>query len=130
LTNSRDIVRRLEGRGGHLFASPAPITFSRIQPPVNRGRSAPQEGLGKKASSVPSIRAQDGSLTEVAMAHYIAIIEDAGPDHAAGVWFPDLPGCTSAGGDIDEALRNAPEALELYAESFEADGKPLPCREP
>lgn len=60
------------------------------------------------------------------MAHYIAIIEDAGPDHAVGVWFPDLPGCTSAGDDIDEALRNAPEALELYAESFEEDGKPLP----
>jgi HicB_like antitoxin of bacterial toxin-antitoxin system len=40
------------------------------------------------------------------MAHYIAIIEDAGPDHAVGVWFPDLPGCTSAGDDIDEALRN------------------------
>jgi len=60
------------------------------------------------------------------MAHYIAIIEDAGPDHAVGVWFPDLPGCTSAGDDIDEALRNAPEALELYAEGMEEDGKPLP----
>src|ERR1700687_5064764 len=64
--------------------------------------------------------------TRQAMAHYIAIIEDAGPNRAVGVWFPDLPGCTSAGDDIDEALRNAPEALELYAESFEADGKPLP----
>jgi predicted RNase H-like HicB family nuclease len=60
------------------------------------------------------------------MAHYIAIIEDAGPDCAVGVWFPDLPGCTSAGDDIDEALRNAPEALELYAESIETDGKPMP----
>jgi predicted RNase H-like HicB family nuclease len=60
------------------------------------------------------------------MAHYIAIIEDAGPDHAVGVWFPDLPGCTSGGDDIDEALRNAPEALELYAESVEGDGKSLP----
>lgn len=60
------------------------------------------------------------------MTHYIALIEDAGPDHAIGVWFPDLPGCTSGGDDIDEALRNAPEALELYAESFEEDGKPLP----
>ena len=60
------------------------------------------------------------------MAHYIAIIEDAGPDHAVGVWFPDLPGCTSAGDDIDEALRNAPEALELYAGTFQGDGKPLP----
>jgi predicted RNase H-like HicB family nuclease len=58
------------------------------------------------------------------MAHYVAIIEDAGPDRAVGVWFPDLPGCTSGGDDIDEALRNAPEALELYAESLEADGRP------
>jgi predicted RNase H-like HicB family nuclease len=61
-----------------------------------------------------------------AVAHYIAIIEDAGPDYAVGVWFPDLPGCTSAGDNIDEALRNASEALELYAESFEADSKPMP----
>jgi predicted RNase H-like HicB family nuclease len=60
------------------------------------------------------------------MAHYIAIIEDAGPDHAVGVWFPDLPGCTSGGDDIDEALRNAPEALELYAEGLQEDGRPLP----
>jgi predicted RNase H-like HicB family nuclease len=60
------------------------------------------------------------------MAHYIAIIEDAGPDTAIGVWFPDLPGCTSAGDDIDEALRNAPEALELYAEGLLEDGQPLP----
>jgi hypothetical protein len=32
------------------------------------------------------------------MAHYIAIIEDAGPDHAVGVWFPDLRRCTSSVG--------------------------------
>jgi predicted RNase H-like HicB family nuclease len=60
------------------------------------------------------------------MAHYVAIIEDAGPDHAVGVWFPDLPGCVSAGDDLDQALRNAPEALELYAEGLEGDGKTLP----
>ena len=60
------------------------------------------------------------------MAHYVAIIEYAGPDHAVGVWFPDLPGCTSAGDDIDEALRNAPEALELYVEALQEDGQPLP----
>ncbi|KRR18802.1 type II toxin-antitoxin system HicB family antitoxin [Bradyrhizobium retamae] len=50
----------------------------------------------------------------------------AGSDHAVGVWFPDLPGCSSGGDDIDKALRNAPEALEIYAESFEEDGKALP----
>jgi predicted RNase H-like HicB family nuclease len=60
------------------------------------------------------------------MTHYIALVEDAGPAHAVGVWFPDLPGCTSAGDDIDEALRNAPEALRLFAESSEQAGKSLP----
>ena len=60
------------------------------------------------------------------MTHYVAIIEDAGPDHAIGVWFPDLPGCTSGGDDIDEALRNAPETLELYAEGIKEDGQSLP----
>jgi predicted RNase H-like HicB family nuclease len=69
---------------------------------------------------------QGGNLIEAAMTHYVAIIEDAGPGYAVGVWFPDLPGCTSAGDDIDEALHNAPEALELYAESLEADSKSLP----
>lgn len=60
------------------------------------------------------------------MRSYIAIIDYAGPDHAVGVWFPDLPGCTSGGDDIDEALRNAPEALELYAEGLTEDGRQLP----
>lgn len=60
------------------------------------------------------------------MPHYIAIIEDDGPDHAVGVWFPDLPACISGGDDIDEALENAPEALELYAQDLIADGRELP----
>lgn len=60
------------------------------------------------------------------MPHYIAIIEDAGPDHAVGVWFPDLPGCISGGDDVDEALENASEALAFYAQELSADGRELP----
>jgi predicted RNase H-like HicB family nuclease len=60
------------------------------------------------------------------MTHYIAIVEDAGPNKAAGVWFPDLPGCFSAGEDVDEALSNAQDAVALYAESLAAEGKALP----
>jgi predicted RNase H-like HicB family nuclease len=60
------------------------------------------------------------------VAHYTAIIEDADRITPLASGFPGLPGCTSAGDDIDEALRNAPEALELYAEGFDADGKPMP----
>jgi predicted RNase H-like HicB family nuclease len=60
------------------------------------------------------------------MPHYVAIIEDAGPEKAVGVWFPDLPGCFSAGDDVDEALRKAPEALTLYAEAEAEEGRALP----
>ena len=59
--------------------------------------------------------------------HYVAIVEDAGPEKAVGVWFPDLPGCFSAGDDIDEALQNAQEALALYAESQAREGRELPA---
>ena len=61
------------------------------------------------------------------MLYYVAIVEDAGPDKAIGVWFPDLPGCFSAGDDVDEALRNAEEALALYAEAEASDGRALPA---
>jgi predicted RNase H-like HicB family nuclease len=60
------------------------------------------------------------------MPHYVAIVEDAGPDKAIGIWFPDLPGCFSAGDDVDEALRNAEEALALYAEAEAKEGRTLP----
>ncbi|MGA2310963.1 MAG: type II toxin-antitoxin system HicB family antitoxin [Xanthobacteraceae bacterium] len=60
------------------------------------------------------------------MTHYVAIVEDAGADKAIGIWFPDLPGCFSAGDDIDDALRNAHEALALYAEAEAQEGRALP----
>jgi predicted RNase H-like HicB family nuclease len=60
------------------------------------------------------------------MLHYVAIVEDAGSEKAVGIWFPDLPGCFSAGDDVDEALRNAGEAIELYAEELAKYGRDLP----
>ena len=56
------------------------------------------------------------------MTAYIAILEDAGPDTAVGVWFPDLPGCYSAGDTVDEALRNAKDAIAAYAENSRERG--------
>jgi predicted RNase H-like HicB family nuclease len=60
------------------------------------------------------------------MHHYIAIVEDAGPETAIGVWVPDLPGCFSAGDTVDEAIANAPQAIALYAEALAKDGRALP----
>ncbi len=61
------------------------------------------------------------------MAHYVSIIEDAGPDNAVGVWFPDLPGCFSAGDSVEEALSNAREAIAAYADAIRDDGRRLPA---
>ena len=60
------------------------------------------------------------------MTYYVAIVEDAGADKAIGIWFADLPGCFSAGDDIDDALRNAREALALYAAAEAREGRALP----
>jgi predicted RNase H-like HicB family nuclease len=49
------------------------------------------------------------------MRSYIAIVsKDA--DSVWGVHFPDLPGCTSAGNSMEEAVANAAKALRLWAE--------------
>jgi predicted RNase H-like HicB family nuclease len=58
------------------------------------------------------------------MRQYIALIhKDAGSDY--GVSFPDLPGCVTAGVDLDDARRMAEEALALHLEGLEADGEPV-----
>jgi predicted RNase H-like HicB family nuclease len=48
----------------------------------------------------------------MAIAFYPAIIERAAKGYS--VFFPDLPGCTSAGATMQEAGRNAEEALAAH----------------
>ena len=59
------------------------------------------------------------------MTHYVAIVEEE-PSKAVGVWFPDLPGCFSAGDTVEEAMLNAREAVSLWAETLKRDGRPIP----
>jgi predicted RNase H-like HicB family nuclease len=62
------------------------------------------------------------------MARYVALVDGRAGAH--GVTVPDLPGCTSAGRTTDEALRNAVEAVRLWAEDAIADGEELPAPRP
>ena len=59
------------------------------------------------------------------MTHYVAIVEEE-EGKAFGVWFPDLPGCISAGDTLDEAMANASEALQLWAEVAREHGRSIP----
>ncbi|MBN9365465.1 MAG: type II toxin-antitoxin system HicB family antitoxin [Comamonadaceae bacterium] len=47
-----------------------------------------------------------------------------------GVTVPDLPGCYSAGSDLDDAMASAKEAIEFHVESSLEAGLSLPLREP
>ena len=49
------------------------------------------------------------------MHSYVAIVCKE-PGSVWGVHFPDLPGCTSAGDTMEEAVANAGKALRLWAE--------------
>ncbi|MGH6852513.1 MAG: type II toxin-antitoxin system HicB family antitoxin, partial [Methylocella sp.] len=55
-----------------------------------------------------------------------AAIVGAEEGMAVGVWFPDLPGFISAGDTLDEAMLNAAEALELWAEAMIGSGQKIP----
>jgi len=47
-----------------------------------------------------------------------------------GVTVPDLPGCFSAGSDIDDALASVQEAIDMHAETLIDDGHDVPARSP
>ena len=57
-------------------------------------------------------------------AYYPAIIE-RGPN-GFGVFFPDLPGCVTAGATIQEAARGAEEALNGHLSVSAEHGDPIP----
>lgn len=48
-------------------------------------------------------------------AKYNAIFEEE-KEGGFSVWVPDLPGCTSQGETIEEAIANIKEAISLYLE--------------
>ncbi|MEJ7137307.1 type II toxin-antitoxin system HicB family antitoxin [Amphibiibacter pelophylacis] len=47
-----------------------------------------------------------------------------------GVCVPDLPGCFSAGDDLDDALASVQEAIDLHVETLIEDGSDIPARAP
>src|SRR4051812_13925294 len=59
------------------------------------------------------------------MSRYIGILEkDEGSLWC--VWFPDVPGCVTAGETMEEAIANAPDVLALFAEVGAEHGEEMP----
>jgi predicted RNase H-like HicB family nuclease len=59
------------------------------------------------------------------MTQYIALLHRNGRK-GYGVSFPDFPGCVSAGSTIEDALREAAEALALHVDGMREDGDKIP----
>ena len=58
------------------------------------------------------------------MSRYIALLD--GHAGAYGVVVPDLPGCSSGGASIEEAVANTQEAVTLWADEMAAQGGDIP----
>ncbi|MCL6262158.1 type II toxin-antitoxin system HicB family antitoxin [Craterilacuibacter sp. RT1T] len=54
-------------------------------------------------------------------------IEPGDEAHAFGVIVPDIPGCFSAGDTLNEALRNAKEAIGLHLQGMAEEGMKVPA---
>lgn len=55
---------------------------------------------------------------------YVALFEKE--KNGFSVEFPDFPGCVTCGGDLDEAVDMAHEALGMFVEIMLEDGESLP----
>ena len=62
------------------------------------------------------------------MTFYLGVVDPAA-DGTWGVVFPDLPGCYSAGDDMDDLFANSIEAVRLWAEDACARGGIPPARD-
>jgi predicted RNase H-like HicB family nuclease len=59
------------------------------------------------------------------MTQYIALLHKNGRK-GYGVSFPDFPGCVSGGRTVEDALREAAEALALHVDGMREDGDKIP----
>jgi len=59
------------------------------------------------------------------MTQYIALLHQNGRK-GYGVSFPDFPGCVSAGSTVEDAPREAAEALALHVDGMREDGDRIP----
>ena len=57
---------------------------------------------------------------------YPIAIHPGDEQHAWGVEVPDIPGCYSAGDDLDDAMAMAREAIEGHLEILAEDGAAIP----
>lgn len=66
------------------------------------------------------------STTELMSQRTYRILLTQEPEGGFTVNVPALPGCITYGENIDHAMSMAQEAIELYVETLQAEGDPVP----
>jgi len=81
------------------------------------------EQTDQREGDLYDIKAVDGKIVMTFIKHADAILP--GDEQTAfSVFFPDVPGCFSAGDSLLEAIKNAREAIELHFEALNEYPKP------
>ncbi len=80
---------------------------------------------GLCAGSVHDPFANRQGVKPVTTYRYTIILERE-PDGGFHAYCPTLKGCHSQGDSLDEAIDNIREAIDVYLESVEAHGEPIP----
>jgi antitoxin HicB len=90
------------------------LARSQVRPPFRTLRKRERAGILVDLGAMATSREFEVVLT---------------PEESGGysVSVPALPGCTSQGGTREEALAMIRQAIELYLESLDAHGDPLPA---
>ena len=57
--------------------------------------------------------------------YYLGVVESE-PDHAFGIWFPDMPGCFPAADELEDLPRIAGELLRQHVEALQSNGRTVP----
>jgi antitoxin HicB len=58
--------------------------------------------------------------------HTYKILLNKAPEGGYSVMVPSLPGCLTYGEDVDDALKMAKEAIEIYIEELQDRGEVIP----
>ena len=56
--------------------------------------------------------------------YYVGCVDVEGTNH--GIWFPDFPGCISAGDSFPEIMAMGEEALNFHVQGMREDDLPIP----
>lgn len=68
-------------------------------------------------------------MPEASLRKYTVVLVPDSEEGGFTVTVPALPGCTTEGDTLEEALANVKEAISLYLEDLVNSGEPIPQEE-